>query len=479
MPSHPANARPHALARAGLLALAAGAFLAAPPVRATDPGPPADPELARLVEEALAARPELRAAEARLRAERERVPREGALPDPVLSLGLQNDGFGELMIGEMEGSFYSVMASQAFPWPGKRGLRAEAASLAADQSAAALARTRLSVEADVRRAWVDLLLVRGRLDLLSRLELVWQKSEGIARARYEAGEGAQSDLLRAQLERTRLRQRRIALAAEEATRVQALNRMRGRPLDAPVETRAVLRDLPDPVLADPASALADALARSPELASARHGVARAERELSLAGRDLYPDVTVSLGVMPRGGPFEPMWQAGVSIPIPLWAGSKQSRAVSERRASREAEAASADAVAEILRLRVAERATALESLLDTLRLYRQGLLVQSTATVDSSLAQFRVGRVTFASVLEAIAGYVADEESYLATAADAQRVAIARFEVTLDPVGVAAASGAGGSMPGAGPMRQGGAAPSRAPAGSAPSSSSSSSMSGM
>lgn len=479
MPFPDTNARPNALARTGLVALAAGALLAAAPVSAADPGPPVDPELARLVEEALAARPELREAEARLRAERERVPREGALPDPVLSLGLQNDGFGELMIGEMEGSFYSVMASQAFPWPGKRGLRADAASLAADQSAAALARTRLSVEADVRRAWVDLLLARGRLDLLSRLELVWQKSEGIARVRYEAGEGAQSDLLRAQLERTRLRQRRIALLAEEATRVQALNRMRGKPLDAPVETHAQLRDLPEPVLAAPAEALADAEARSPELASARLGVARAERELSLARRDYYPDLTVSLGVMPRGGPFDPMWQASVSVPIPVWAGSKQSRAVSERRAAREAESASADAVAEILRLRVAERRTALESLLATLRLYREGLLVQSTATVDSSLAQFRVGRVTFASVLEALAGYVADEEAYLATAADAQRVAIARFEVSLDPVGVAAAAGGGGAMPGAGAMRQGGAAPAPGAAGSSAAASSSSSMSGM
>ena len=64
-----------------------------------------------------------------MRAERERVPQAGALPDPVLSLGIQNDGFDEIMIGKMETSFYQVMLSQGLPWPGKRGLRTDVARL--------------------------------------------------------------------------------------------------------------------------------------------------------------------------------------------------------------------------------------------------------------------------------------------------------------------------------------------------------------
>lgn len=461
--------------------LLATALLAALPVVAEEPAAPSlptDPKLAALLEAALAARPELREAEARVRAGRERVPQAGALPDPVLSLGIQNDGFRELRIGEMEGSFYSVMASQALPWPGKRGLKADAASLAADQAATALARTRLTVEADVRRAYVDLLLARGRLALLSQLELIWQKSEGIARARYEAGEGAQSDLLRAQLERTRLRQRRLALGADEETRVQALNRLRGEPLHLPIEAGATLRELPLPSLPEPAAALEDAEARSPELAGARLGAERAGRELSLARRERFPDVTVSASVMPRGGPFDPMWQASVSFPIPIWSGSKQSRAVAERAAAAEAERASAEAVREILRLRTAERRTTLDAVLATLRLFQGGLLVQSLATVDSTLAQFRVGRVTFASVLEAIAGYVADEDAYLASAAEAQRLAIAGFEVSLEPIGPALAGPMGRGMPGAGAVRSTG--PASASGGAAQdATSSTSSMGGM
>ena len=438
---------------------------------------PADPALARLVEQSLAARPELARAEAAVRAERERVPQAGALPDPVLSLGIQNDGFGAIEVGRMETSYYQVMLSQGIPWPGKRGLRADVARLSADRAGTAASRARLGTEADVRRAFVDLLLARDRLELLGKLETIWKESAAIARTRYEAGAGAQSDVLRAQLELNRLRQRRWALEAAERTNVQTLNRLRARPLDEPIATTGHVAELAVPALPAADAALADAEARSPELAEARLAVTQAERQSALARRERFPDLGVSAGVMPRGS-LEPMWQAGVSIGLPVWSYRKQGRAVAESDARAEAGARSAEAIEQILRLRVAERRTALSALLDTIRLYREGLLVQSRATAESTLAQYRVGRVTFASVLEANAGYLDDQDGFLAAVADAMRIAIAGCEVSLDPVG---AGGAGGSMGaasipgtgatgGGGGMRPAGAAPAAEEAPGSPSS---------
>ena len=101
----------------------------------------------------------------------------------------------------------------------------------------------------------------------------------------------------------------------------------------------------------------------------------------------------------------------------------------------------------------------------------------SQASADSTLAQYRVGKVTFASVLEANAGLINDEEGCLLALAAAQRIAIAEAEVTLDPVGGAAGGGMGSAaVPGAGATSgaSAGAAASGAPA--AGSSSASSSM---
>jgi outer membrane protein TolC len=432
---------------------------------AAPPALPTDPVLAELIEQSVAARPELKQAEATVRAERERIPQAGALPDPVLSLGIQNDGFKEIMVGEMDTSFYQVMLSQGIPWPGKRGLRTDVARIAADEAGAALARARLTTEADVRRAYTDLLSARDRLDLLRQLEEIWQTSAGTARARYEAGEGAQSDVLRAQLELNRLRQRRWALEAQERTAVQTLNRLRGRPVDEPISTPASLRKIEIPELRAGEAAIADALARSPELAQARLGAARAERSVALAKRERFPDLGVNAAVMPRGQ-LEPMWSAGVSIGLPVWSPRKQGRAVAESRARADSSERAAEAIEQVLRLRVAERRTAYTAALETIRILREGLLVQSRATAESTLAQYRVGRVTFASVLEANAGYIADEETFLAAVAEAQRIAIAAAEVSLEPVGFAIAGGGGAAMPGAGAMGGGAGTTSAAPAAS-------------
>src|SRR5215471_10796705 len=223
----------------------------------------------RLVSEALDTNPDYARAKAAVEADRERVPQVGALPDLILSLGIQNDSFTAIKIGEAETSWYWIVASQAFPWFGKQGLRREVATLQARQAEADLSRTRLAIEANVRRAYLDLLLIRDQLGLLSKLEVLWAQSEDLARARYETGQGAQSDLLRAQLERSRLRQRRWALGAEERRRLEVLNRLRTTPLDTPVSTSGSVSDLRDPELPSSSEAIADAEARSPELARAQ------------------------------------------------------------------------------------------------------------------------------------------------------------------------------------------------------------------
>jgi cobalt-zinc-cadmium efflux system outer membrane protein len=432
-------------ASALLLAAAVQASPAAPPLTS----PPSDPVLADLIRESLGRRPELRQADALVSAERERVPQAGAFQDPILTLGIQNDGFNGLQIGKMDTSYYQVMVTQPLSWPGKLGLRADVASTGVRIAEAAVSRARLTAEADVRRAYLDLLLVRDRLALLTKLQALWTKAEGLARIRYESSEGSQSDILRAQLERNRLRQRRWALEADERTRVQAVNRLRAHPLDEPFPTTVSVTTQALPELPGLEAALADAEQRSPELLLARLQAERANQQVAVARRDRYPDLAVTAAIMPRGS-LEPMWAAGVSMTLPIFSGSKQSRAVAESEARAAAGGSGAEAVLQVLRLRVQERLAQLANLLESATLYKEGLIIQSQATADSTLSQYRVGRVTFASVLESIAGVIGDEDGYLQTTAEALRLAIAAAEVSLDPAGGGGGGLSSGSVPGAG-----------------------------
>lgn len=394
-----------------------------------DPTTCKDPLLQTLIQEALDHNPDLARARSFAEAETERIPQAKALPDPSLTLGLQNDGFKGLQVGKMETSYYQVMLTQPLPWPGKRGLRGEIASLEAETARAATERSRLSLVADVKRAYVGLLLVRGQMELLDQQILFAQKASEITKARYEVGQGSQADLLRAQLEQNRIRQTRYSLKRQEQVLVAELNRLRGLSPDRPLLTVAQLSDS-ELRNASPDSWTDRAEKESPELQAARIGIHQAERSLDLAKRERYPDFAVSAGIMPRGS-LDPMWQVGFSVSLPLWSKQKQHRAVAEQEWRRRAQGSEIEGLRNLLSQRMHERTLQLNEALENIRLYKDGLLIQSEASFQASLAQYEAGRASFLSVLEALNGWVADKSGYLQTLAQAQAVMIAQDEFNL------------------------------------------------
>lgn len=443
--------------------LPAAQAMASPPPPITAPSN--DPLLASLIRQALEQNPELTKAKALTEAERERIPQAKALPDPTLSLGLQNDGFKRLEVGRMETSYYQIALSQGLPWPGKRGLRSEVARLGAEAIDAQSARTRLTLEADVKRAYGALLLVRSQLRLLETQALFLQQGEAIARTRYEVGQGSQAELLRAQLERSRLNQSRFSLLSEERSALAALNRLRVQPSETPIPTQRTFEELPTPHALIPGEVQSKAEESSPELRTASLGVSQAERSLDLAKLDRRPDFAVTAAFMPRGG-LDPMWGLGFSISLPVWSKQKQHRAVVEQEHRRRAQGADLDSQKLLLRQRIQERAAQMDAALEILNLYRSGLLVQSEASFRAALAQYEAGRAPFLSVLEALKGWVADQSGLLQAQAQALAIQIAQDELNLGstpPIGAttlstgAMSSGAGGAKA-AGPSRPGKAA---------------------
>ncbi len=440
------------------LALAATAWAQAPfpplPIASPAASSP-DPVLDDLIRDALERSPDLAKSSDLIAAERERVPQARALPDPTLSLGIQNDGFNKLQVGEMETSYYQVMVTQPFYWPGKRGVKADVARLGAEVSEANLGRERLTLRADVKRAYYGLLLARDQQHLLDLQSPLFQQAEVIARTRYEVGQGSQVDLLRAQLARTRLSQTRLALESEERTALANLNRLRAMPPETPIPTTQGLGKLPDPAPIQTETTQDPALQESPELNSARVGMKQAERSLDLARLNRRPDFTLSAGVMPRGG-LDPMWTLNVGITLPVWSKHKQQRIVAEQEWRRKAQGSQIEGLGHLLKERIHERAARLDSALAMLRLYREGILVQSEGAFKASLAQYETGKAPFTSVLESLNGWIADQSGMLQTQAQAQAITIAQEELALGPTLPIGATSLAAS-----PMGSGGSASSK------------------
>ena len=103
-----------------------------------------------------------------------------------------------------------------------------------------------------------------------------------------------------------------------------------------------------------------------------------------------------------------MWAAGISVNLPVWSYRKQNRAVAESRARADA-SAGGEAIEQVLR-RVAERRSAYEAVVETAGSSARGCSCSPAPPPKHARAVPR-RKVTFASVLEANAGYIGDEEA--------------------------------------------------------------------
>src|SRR5262245_7786113 len=119
---------------------------------------PAQLTLDWLMQEALSRNPEIRAEMREGDAKRARAPQAGALPDPIVMFGQNNEGnvIPFTTLGKFDFSEVYLGFTQEFPLFGKRGLRERVASSEADAQWWEYDFARKQVIANLKAAYYDL-----------------------------------------------------------------------------------------------------------------------------------------------------------------------------------------------------------------------------------------------------------------------------------------------------------------------------------
>jgi outer membrane protein TolC len=325
----------------------------------------------------------------------------------------------------------AFMGSMPLPRRGVRGLRGAVAEREADLAEQQLERARLAVAAEVKRAYYGLALSQERLELVREQEQIWRQIEGVARARYAVGQGAQPDVLRVQIEVTRADQLVAEQLAEARIRGAELVRLTGRPAGSRVETpaRLALRPFDDGV----EQTLERLAAASPELRGAAVAQDSARLRVELAGKEYGPEWSVQAGYMNRGG-LDPMWQAGVTVGLPLGRQRRKS-GLAEAEAQARAAAGLAESARQKLRYRTEERLARLAATARIASLYELGIIPQDRMSVDAALANYQSGKLPFVAVLEALTTLYEDRSTHLGLLADHERTRASLDEASLEESG--------------------------------------------
>jgi len=355
-------------------------------------------ELSRgaLVAQVLERNPNVRAARYAWRAALARYPQATALDDPMLGGTLAPRSLGTRRVDEA----YSVELSQAFPFPGKLGLRGQAALGEAEAAGRDFAAVRLRLALIASLVYDDYYVAARSIERNAEHIGLLESFQEIATARYEAGEAAQQDPIQAEVELSHALHDRILLTTAMRVVAEQINALLHRASDAalPPPPAQVARPGPAPELA--ADLVAQALAERPELAAAQARVATEQARADLARREYWPDFTVS-------GGYDRFWEeselrpaVGLAVNVPLQL-RRRGAAVDEAEARLEQARSERAALEDEVRLAVESGAHRYVEAHHVLHLIADRQLPASRDQVEAARAGFETGRNSFLALIDA------------------------------------------------------------------------------
>ncbi len=323
----------------------------------------------------------------------------GQLPDPILKVGLNNvpaDGPDKGSLSRDSMTMRSISVMQEFTRSDKR--RARTARFEAEAAAADAQRMVgvTNVQRSAVSAWIDRWYAEKAAELLGHHLHPLDLALEAANAAYRSGRATRADVLTAQLEVQKLRDRESENRTALDTATVDLARWIGDDAKRPLGARPPLT-LPDRV----AQIVQTRFDGVPEVAAAQRDVAVAESEVRVADETRKPDISVELMYSQRGASYSNMASVNVSFPLPWDRANRQDREVAARLAQAEAARAKAETVRRNTNALVNARLAELNRNLERLKRYDDATLPLATAQADAALTAYRANTGSLQAVAEA------------------------------------------------------------------------------
>jgi outer membrane protein, heavy metal efflux system len=383
--------------------------------------------LSALLDEATRSNPDIQATRLGWQAATQIPSQVSTLPDPQVTLQHVSVGSPRPFAGFSNSDFAYIGfgISQDLPYPGKLKLKGEAAQQDAAISRNKLESVRRSVLQQVKEAYYQIAYVQETLEVLDRNSKLLEQLEKIADARYRVGQGSQQEILKSQLERTKLL-REVAHHHELMNTQQALLRkLLNRPPGSPDISTEPLVETPLVYTSD--ELLAKVRTENPEIAGQQETVKKQSLQLEIARKDRYPDFSVQYMWQHTAEPFRDYYMLSLSARIPIYRRRKlnpeMTQAVEElNRSRREYESQIQTAYFDVRNQYIAA-----ETASQMLKIYREGLIPQALATYQSGLTSYQTGGVGFETLFSSFLDVLNFDGEYWKTLME-HETALARIE---------------------------------------------------
>jgi outer membrane protein TolC len=284
--------------------------------------------------------------------------------------------------------------SQELPYPGKRKLRGQVAESEIMVSRAEAGMTLADVLERVKTAYFVVARSQAVLALLERNRQAIDGIEQAVQIRYRVGTGTQQDVLRAQLERTRLLND-IAMQQRGVRQGQALlHAVLNRPPDSP---DIIAEPLTPRLFPDLDSQVSAIIEQNPELQIRHAEIAKASADVELANREKKPDFGVQYMWQHTSDNFRDYYMATFSLRLPNR--GRANAALSQAEAKKQQLELQQQAQLKQLQGEIAEQLATIHTTEEQLKIYHEGLIPQSESAFSAGMAGYRAGRQEYQSLL--------------------------------------------------------------------------------
>jgi len=390
--------------------------------------------LSGAVEVAVADNPSLAAMRARAEAMAAIPSQVGTLPDPSLSFNALNLPMDTFSLSQEGMTQMQIGIGQAFPFPGKLGLREDAADYEAKAAGSEVDETRLWLIRSVKSSWWRLLYLDKALEIVASNQVLLRQFVEIAQTKYKVGQGLQQDVLLAQLELSKLLDQEVRLKGMRRNEEARLNALLNWPTERSL-TLAHTLDSKLPSLREEVVLHKQAETARPLLLAQHNRIGAARSRVDLAKKDYYPDFNLGAAYGFRSGINNGIERADVAslrftMSLPIYTDTKQDKAMDQRNSELLQQNYRLQDTLQQVREEISRAMADYWRASELVVLFKTGIIPQARQTVDSMLAGYQVNKVDFLNLVRAQVTLYNYETQYWLSFSSAQQ-ALAALEAVV------------------------------------------------
>jgi len=346
---------------------------------------------------------------------------QGKVEDPNLTAGYFIEN-AETRVGPQRAK-YGV--SQKFPFFGKLASRGRVALKDRDIAYENYNAVKREVIKELKHTFFDIYWVRKSILVTKEIKELLDMLEKVAESRYSTGIASQQDVLKGQVEISRLIDKLLILDKQEVTLTEELNTLLNRPVETPTGNIENFNLTPFNYSLEELFDLAKE--HKQELKAAYLNVDKHKEIVSLKKKDYFPDFTLGADFIDVGSGKTTMlndgqdaWIGMIKINVPIWLGRINASVKEAMNRLSSSEELYQNVNNRVL-FQIKDFHFKLKTAENLVNLYKLTLVPQAEESLNAAQASYETGRTSFLDIMDSERVLLNYKDAYFRATADYEK----------------------------------------------------------